>query len=69
MMKMPTIKVIKRKLSGDMASVPSARRAETRPTTVTTTVKDWIAESRQNKEDNDVSSREIVAGWALAADI
>ena len=60
------IKVIKRKAL-EIARVLPKKRHGAHPTTVTTTVNDWISEFRKNKLKNDNSSRETVAGWAAGS--
>jgi len=60
------IKIIKRKTAA--APLPSTMPAST-PRTVTSTVKDWIAESRQSRLDRDRSSRKTIAGWATESTI
>ena len=68
-MKTVVIKVIKRKALADIARVLPGKRLRLRPITATTTVNDWIAESRKNKLDGDNASRETLAGWTAAAGI
>jgi len=66
-MKTLVIKVIKRKAVVDIARVRTARRSRKRGPTVTTTVNDWIAESRRNRLDGDSSSRKTIADWTAEA--
>ena len=68
-MKTVVIKVIKRKALADIARVRPAKRRRLRQVTATTTVNDWIAESRKNKLDGDTSSRETIAEWTADAGI
>ena len=57
-MKTVVIKVIKRKALADIARVLPGKCLRLRPITATTTVNDWIAESRKSKLDGDNASRE-----------
>jgi hypothetical protein len=61
------IKVIKRKTLADIARILPEKCLRVRPMTVTTTVNDWIAESRKNRLENDDFSRQTIAGWAAEA--
>ena len=63
-MKRIVIKVIKRKTLADIAHILPVNGRGVQPVTMTTTVKDWIAESRKNRLEKDNSSRETIAGWA-----
>ncbi|HEX6125740.1 MAG TPA: hypothetical protein VFZ23_10260 [Pyrinomonadaceae bacterium] len=57
------IKVIKRTTVADIPHVLPTKSLPVRPVTVTTTVKDWIAESRKNRIEKDNSARNTIAGW------
>ena len=62
------IKVIKQKELADIARVRTPpNRPRVRPMTVTTTVNDWISESRRNKLADDISARATIAGWTAEA--
>lgn len=66
-MKQFVIKVIKRNALADIARILPIERPRVQREAVTNTVKDWIAESRKNRLEQDNSSRETIAGWTAEA--
>ena len=66
-MKQFVIKVIKRKTLADIAGILPTKRRKVQTVTVTTTVNDWISQSRKNRLEKDNSSRETIAGWTAEA--
>jgi hypothetical protein len=61
------IKVIKRKTLADIARILPTKRRTVQTVAMTTTVNNWIAESRKNRLEKDNSSRETIAGWTVEA--
>jgi hypothetical protein len=62
------IKVIKRDIGAVPPADPAKKLKQKRQPTMTATVNDWIAESRQNRLDSDRSSRRTIDDWASATD-